>query len=102
MQQNVILLKEDALAVIFNSVLIAEEDCQYTTAILPSLSFLHKNFLYLKQLLPGILEGPEFNNQFGYYSNIIYRMEMLREEHFLPLPLTSENQDFFEPREREA
>jgi hypothetical protein len=97
-----IFLKEDALATIFNSVLIAVEDCRYAPAVLPSLSFLYQSFLYLKQLLPGILGEAEFDAQFRYYSSIIYRVQRTAETLLTFPAMFQEDADHFEPREQEA
>ncbi len=77
---HIIFLKEDVWATILNSVFIAEEDCMYSSTILPSLSFLYHSFLHLKQLLPGLFEAKEFDNQFGYYSSVILQIAWLIEK----------------------
>ena len=74
MSTNIIFLKDEAWSTILNSVFIADEDCKYSSTILPSLSFLYHSFLRLKQLLPGLFEEEEFDNQFRYYSSVILQI----------------------------
>jgi len=79
MHEDVVLLKEEANSTILNSILFTKDDCQYSTKILPKLSFLHHNFLQLKRLLvPGVFEGDIFEIQFRYYSNVIQRIDLAR------------------------
>lgn len=78
--KNILFLKEDVWTTILNSVFIAEEDFTYSSTILSSLSFLYQSFLHLKQLLPGLFEEEEFDNQFRYYSSIILKLDRLREK----------------------
>jgi len=77
---HIIFMKEDVWASILHSVFITEEDCRYSSTILPDLSFLYHSFLHLKHLLPGLFEAEEFDNQFRYYSSVILQIAWLSEK----------------------
>jgi hypothetical protein len=78
-RQKIIFLKDDAWTAILDSIFFVESDCEPSTDILPSIQPLYRCFLNLRQLLPGVFDAKEFDDQFKYYSRTIFDMEMLRE-----------------------
>lgn len=79
MNEDVILMKEEVIFAILNSVILTNNGDQHSSAIRPELSFLHSNFLTLKHLLMlQVFEDEIFEIQFEYYSGVIQQIEQAR------------------------
>jgi len=79
MAEQVVFPRQDVRAAVINSMFFTEDDCHHATDFLPAVKKFHRQFQELKQLLPGVFDAEEFDNQFKYYDRFIRGLSLLRQ-----------------------